>query len=73
MPTFTVLRRSDAFIDYTAEVDAPTANEAAERARTLADALAWKKCGEHEYDAQAFITLDEKGDEIPATECGDFE
>jgi hypothetical protein len=72
MPTFTVLRRADAFFDYTTEVDAPTAREAAERARSLADTLVWRECSEHEYDAQAFIALDDKGNEIPVTESGDF-
>lgn len=72
MPTFTVLRRVDAFIDYTAEVEAPTAEEAAELARQKGDALQWKKDGEHECDARAFITLDANGNEIGGTECGDF-
>jgi hypothetical protein len=72
MPVFTVRRRVDAFIDYTTEVEASSAKEAAELARKDATRLSWKQEGEHEYDAEAFIALDANGDEIADSECGAF-
>ncbi len=72
MPIFKVLRRVDAFIDYTTEVDAANPIEAAAVARANADSLAWTGCGAHEHDAKAFFALDGAGFEIPDSECGDF-
>ena len=72
MPVFTVLRRVDAFIDYTTQIDAANAKDAAEFARRNADRLSWKADGEHEFDAQTFITRDSTGNEIADSECGDF-
>jgi hypothetical protein len=72
MPIFTVLRRVDAFIDYTTEVEAANPKEAALLARETAGSLVWKAEGEHEFEAEVFIALDALGKEIPESEFGDF-
>ena len=72
MPVFTVLRRVDAFIDYTTQIDAANAKDAAEIARRNADRLSWELNGEHEFDAQTFIAIDPTGAEVTDSECGDF-
>jgi hypothetical protein len=72
MPIFKVLRRRDAFVDYTTEVEADSPEAAAQLAMANAEGLSWKGAGQHEYDAESFIALDSAGDEIPSSECGDF-
>ncbi len=70
MPKFTVLRRQDAYVDYTAEVEAETAEDAAWIANESFDRFRWEKQGVAEFDAALFVTLDEDGEEIEGTECG---
>lgn len=72
MPVFQVLRRVDAFVDYVAEVDAPSANEAAARASYDETSLNWTPRSVAQFDARIFVTLDENGEEIDATQQGDF-
>ncbi len=72
MPTYKVRRRVDAFIDYTSEVEAANPHEAAKLAARMATALPWTREGQHELDAQAFLTLDPAGNEIAESEQGDF-
>jgi hypothetical protein len=72
VPTFTVLCRIDAFADYVAEVDAPDAAKAAEIARSAHGFYEWAHKQTAEFDARLYVTLDEEGDEIEATQVGDF-
>ena len=72
MPTFQVLRRVDAFVDYVAEVEADTPAEAAELAQDNEDDYDWRERGECQFDARLFVTLDDKGSEIAATQVGDY-
>lgn len=71
MPIFQVLCRVDAFIDYVAEVEADDAEEAAYLAKEGAS-LAWERQGEVEFDARLYMTLDENGEPMESTKCGDF-
>ena len=71
MPTFKVLCRVDAFIDYVAEVEADDADEAAYLAKE-GPKLEWERDGEAEFDARLYVTLDEHGEPIDSTQCGDF-
>jgi exonuclease VII large subunit len=70
MPTFTVKCRVDAFIDYVAEVEAETPEEAAEIAGD--GDHKWERDGEQEFDAHVYVALDKNGNEIEGTQCGDF-
>ena len=72
MPTFTVLRRVDAFVDYTAAVEADTPEEAAELAHEDESSYQWQEAGPVEFDDRLFVTLDKDGEEIEATQVGDF-
>lgn len=72
MPTFQVLRRVDAFVDYVAEVDAPDADQAAAAAAGDERRFEWKKVGVAQFDDRLFVALDERGDEIDSTQRGDF-
>jgi len=72
MPKFTVLRRVDAYVDSTAEIEADDAEDAAMLARERADDYDWEELGTVQFDARGYVTLDAKGDEIDATRCGDF-
>ena len=68
MPTFTVLRRLDAYVEYTTEIEATNARQAARLASRSADAYEWQDAGVMEFD----VTLDADGGEIEATWLGDF-
>jgi hypothetical protein len=72
MPTFTVLRRVDAYVDYTAEVEATDAKQAALFARMSEDDYEWQDAGVAQFDARGYVTLDAEGNEIEATRSGDF-
>lgn len=72
MPKFTVLRRVDAFVDYVAEVEADTADEAAAKAGENEECYTWQREDVHQFDARLFVTLDANGNEIEGTQCGDF-
>ncbi len=68
MPTYTVRRRVDAFVDYVAQVDADNPAEAAELAQQEDGDLAWEQEGICEFDDRLFITLSADGAEIAETE-----
>lgn len=70
MPTFTVLRRQDAFVDYLTEVEADTPAQAARIAQKLCADLVWEHRSMAEFDANLFVTLDEDGAEIEESACG---
>lgn len=72
MPKFEVLCRIDAFIDYVAEIEADTAEEAAELANDSHSDYRWRRNGKAEFDARLYVTLDAEGNEIDSTQCGDF-
>jgi len=72
MPTFKVLRRVDAFVDYVAKVRASSPAEAAELASEDEGGYKWEKWGEVEFDARLFVTLDKDGAEIESTQQGDY-
>jgi hypothetical protein len=71
MPTFRVLCRVDAFIDYVAEVEASDPEDAAYLAKE-GPKLDWERQGEVEFDDRLYVTLDENGDPIESSQCGDF-
>jgi len=71
MPKFKVLRQVDAYVNYTAIVEATSVVEAAELARANEDEYRWTQDSVSEFDARAFVTLDPKGYEIGRTRCGD--
>jgi hypothetical protein len=72
MPKFKVLCRIDAFADYVAEVEAEDAEEAAQLADEDHGSYKWEHSGTQEFDARLYVTLDENGDEIEATQVGDY-
>ena len=72
MPKFNVLCRIDAFVDYVAEVEADTPEQAAELANDSHSDYEWRRSGEAEFDARLYVTLDADGGEIERTQCGDF-
>jgi hypothetical protein len=70
--TFEVLCRIDAYADYVAEVEAASAEEAAELASWGHGSYRWESSGTQECDARLYVTLDANGSEIEATEVRDF-
>lgn len=72
MPTFQVLRRVDAFVDYIAQVDASSADEAAAKANRDETPYNWKRVSVAQFDARVFVALDQNGNEIESTQRGDF-
>ena len=72
MPIYKVLRLVDAWVDYVAEVDADSAEEAAELARENEEDFDWEEQGIREFDARGFLTLDANGNEIESTRVGYF-
>ena len=72
MQTFTIIRRVDAFVNYEVQVIADNASHAATLAREQADALDWQVVSTSTFDARSFVALDDNGEEIEATEQGDF-
>jgi hypothetical protein len=72
MPRFQVLRRVDAFVDYVADVEGESAEDAAAKASANEASFAWMKRGVSHFDARMFVTLDELGAEISATQQGDY-
>lgn len=72
MPKFKVLSRADAFVDYIAEIEAETPKQAVELACRDARSIVWKEQGTVEFDARHIVALDEQGNEIEETACGDF-
>jgi len=72
MPTFSVLCRIDAYADYVAEVEADSAEEAAELAREDHGQYKWELEQVAEFDDRFYVTLDADGNEIEATHVGDM-
>lgn len=72
MPKFQVLKRVDAFVDYIAEIEADSAEEAAGKADFDEDAQAWQERSVVQFDARTYVTLDDHGREIEHTQRGDF-
>jgi hypothetical protein len=72
MPTFSVLCRIDAYADYVAEVEADSAEEAAELARENHGKYTWALEQVAAFDARFYVTLDADGNEIDATHVGDM-
>ena len=72
MPTFTVLSRKDAFVDYLAEVEAEDAQAASDIAYEGGPKVVWEERGVVEFDARRVVTLDDDGEEIESTAHGDF-
>ena len=72
MPLFKVLCRIDAFADYVAEVEADSAEDAAEMARDSHDDYTWEADGTQEFDDRIYVTLDVDGEAIERTKVGDF-
>lgn len=70
MPTFTVVRRQDAYVNYSTEVEAETAEQAARIAQKLCADLVWEHQSVTEFDANFFIALDDTGAEIEETARG---
>jgi hypothetical protein len=71
MPKFQVLCRVDAWVDYVAVVEADDPEEAAWLARE-GPSLEWEAQGAVEFDARMYMTLDENGEPMESTKCGDF-
>ena len=69
---FNVLCRIDAYADYVAEVEADSAEEAAELALDNHSDYTWEHDQTAEFDARFYVTLDSNGNEIEETQCGDF-
>jgi hypothetical protein len=72
MPLFSVLCRIDAFADYVAEVEADSAEDAAVLADENHSRYNWVHHQTAEFDARLYVTLDGDGNEIEATQVGDF-
>ena len=72
MAKFQVLRVVDAYVRYTAEVEADNPTDAAEKARKSEDDYQWEHDSTSEYDARFFVTLDDEGNEIENTQTGDM-
>jgi hypothetical protein len=70
VPTFTVLCRVDAYVDYTAKVRAKDAQTAVELAQDNPDDYKWEEQGACEFDARGYVALDAEGCEIEATWTG---
>jgi hypothetical protein len=64
MPTFKVLSRVDAYVDYVTEVEADTLEEAVDLAYEGGPEIVWKEDGVVEFDARRVVALDANGAEI---------
>jgi hypothetical protein len=70
MPKFTILSRVDAYVDYTCQVTARTAEEAVDLAYEGLVPVTWKECGVVEFDARHVVALDKNGNEIESYSRG---
>lgn len=64
MPIFTILSRVDAYVDYTCDVEADTAEEAVDRVYSGDVGVEWKHQGVIEFNAVRMSAIDENGDDI---------
>jgi len=72
MAAFSVLCRIDAYADYIAEVEADTAEEAAELARENHGDYKWEHDQTAEFDDRYYVTLSADGVPIEVTRVGDY-
>lgn len=70
MPKFTILSRVDAYVDYTCEVRARTAEEAVDLVYGGHIEVKWKQGEVVEFDAVRMSAIDENGDDIDGYVCG---
>lgn len=70
LPVFTVLSRVDAYVDYVAEIEADTAEEAVDIAHDGGPGVVWSEQGVVEFDARHVVALDDDGEEIESTARG---
>lgn len=63
MPTFTIRRSQDAYVQYVAEVEAPTIEDAVDRAYE-GQGIVWEEAGVVEFDACRVVAVDDDGEEI---------
>ncbi len=61
MPTFTILSRVDAYVDYTCEVEADSLEEAVDLAYDGGPLIKWEHQGVVEFDARRVVALDLQG------------
>lgn len=64
MPKFTVLSRVDAYVDYTCEVEADSAEEAVDLVYEGQATVTWVNQGVTEFDAVRMSAIDENGEDI---------
>jgi len=64
MPTFRVLSRVDAYVDYTCEVEADSAEEAVDLVYEGHFKVTWKSHGVTEFDAVRMSAIDHDGNDI---------
>lgn len=64
MPKFTILSRVEAYVDYTAEVEADSLEEAVDLAYDGFVPIEWNKHGVVQFDARHVAALDANGNEI---------
>ena len=64
MPKFTVLSRVDAYVDYTCDVEADSAEEAVDLVYEGLVEVEWKHQGVVEFDADRMSAIDADGNDI---------
>lgn len=64
MPKFTVLSRVDAYVEYTAEIEAGSAEEAVDLVYEGLVQIEWKHQGVVEFDAARISAIDADGNDI---------
>jgi len=64
MPTFTILSRVDAYVDYTCEIDADSAEEAVDLVYMGDVKVTWRNEGVTEFDAVRMSAIDADGNDI---------
>lgn len=64
MPVFTLLSRVDAYVDYEAEVEADSAQEAVDLVYEGFLPVRWRRVGVTEFDAVRLSAIDENGNDI---------
>lgn len=70
MPTFTILSRVDAYVDYTCEVEADSAAEAVDLVYGGYIEVKWTPAGTVEFDAVRMSAIDADGNDINDYSCG---
>jgi len=64
MPKFKVLSRVDAYVDYTTEIEADSAEEAVDLVYEGLVPIEWKHQGVVEFDAARMSAIDADGNDI---------